>query len=658
MAPRLRTSQPAVIVAIDDASLARYGQWPWPRTTLARLLVAIADGRPAAVGIDILMSEADRLSLNRVPDLVPGLEPDLAQRLARLPGNDATLGATLARMPVVVVVAGVDRQASAGAIGPRTPFRVHGGDPQAFVRRFGSELRSVREIDGAAAGHGLVNPDSDAGVVRRLPLVAAVGDELMPTLGIEMLRVAAGVPTLSVVVGRRGLEGVGIGDLVVPTDRDGTVWIHYAPIDPARYVSAGEVLAGRADTRQFERKLVLVGVTAVGLGDRNPTPIASTMPGVEIHTQLIENIFDGTRLVRPRWAPRVEAAILVIGGVLLILLVPAMPVRRSALVGVAVVLAAIAIGFLAYARYAILLDGAVPAAGLALVFSAVLGVTLAEAEGQRRALRRQLADEREAAAKIAGELEAARRIQMGILPSVTSLSDDHRVSLYAFLESARVVGGDLYDFFRLGPDRLFFMVGDVSGKGVPGSLFMAVSKALCKSSALRRGGDLAATMGEANAEISRDNAEALFVTAWAGVLDVATGHLDYCNAGHEPAWLLGNGGSGAQRLADGGGPPLCVIDDFPYEAASHVIGAGQMICLVTDGVTEAMNAAGELYGRQRLEAVLAAVNPKATAPEVGEAIRADVARFAAGAEASDDLTILIVRWHGPGAPSPSTPSAS
>jgi serine phosphatase RsbU (regulator of sigma subunit) len=309
----------------------------------------------------------------------------------------------------------------------------------------------------------------------------------------------------------------------------------------------------------------------------------------------------------------------------------------------------LSLGFLVYRRSGVLLDVAGPGLGIALTYGAMLGVTLTVAQGQRRALRRQLEAEREAAARVAGELQAARRIQMGILPApATVLRGDDRIALYAFLEPARVVGGDLYDFFRLDGDRLFFLVGDVSGHGVAGSLFMAVSKALCKSAALRSGG-LGAMMRESNTEISRDNPEALFVTVWAGLLDARTGRLEYCNAGHEPAWLLGPGGAPTSRaLAEGSGPPLCVIDDFPYATGSYAMRPGETLCLVTDGVTEAFDAAGQPYGRARLGAVLAALPPAASAREVGEAIGGDVARFAAGAEPSDDLTVLVVRWSGSG----------
>jgi serine phosphatase RsbU (regulator of sigma subunit) len=202
-------------------------------------------------------------------------------------------------------------------------------------------------------------------------------------------------------------------------------------------------------------------------------------------------------------------------------------------------------------------------------------VTLSEAESQRIALRRLLERQREAAARIAGELEAARRIQMGSLPSPAgAFPGETRVTIYSFLEPAQEVGGDLYDFFRLDADRLVFLIGDVSGKGLPGSLFMAVSKSLYKSTALRRGGEIAHLMREANAEISRDNAEMLFVTVWAGVLDARSGVLTYCNAGHDDPWRLSRPGRGS-RPARGRRRPAAVRGGrFPLRLGDAFDGAG------------------------------------------------------------------------------------
>jgi serine phosphatase RsbU (regulator of sigma subunit) len=176
---------------------------------------------------------------------------------------------------------------------------------------------------------------------------------------------------------------------------------------------------------------------------------------------------------------------------------------------------------------------------------------------------------------------------------------------------------------------------------------MAVSKSLYKSTALRRGAAVAAMMQEANTEISRDNLEALFVTMFAAVLDVNTGVLEYCNAGHDRPYVLALAGGRPGQLVEGGGPPLCVVDDFEYTAATRQLRPGETLCLLTDGVTDARNPAGEQFGRARLEARLAALPPEAGAEKVATAIEDDVRRFVAGAEAADDLAILVVRWEGP-----------
>lgn len=642
LAPRPRLSAPVVIVEIDEASLAEHGQWPWPRTTLARLLDAIALGEPAAIGLDIIMPEADRLSPDRLATVVAGIDPDLARRLARVPANDAVLGAAVARHRVVLGMAGVD--GGGAPLTRRTATRVVGSDALRHVHVFGGALRSIDLIDAGAAGRGLLNTDPAADVVRRLPVVAAVRDVLVPSFGVDMLRVVAGEAAFTVHAGGRGIDAVQVGDVIIPTQPDGTAFVHYGRPDSSRYVSAADVLSSRADIARFERRLVLVGVTAVALGDVVATPVAARMPGVEVHAHWLESVFDGRPLVRPSWARWVEAAALIAGAATLLVALPALPAWSAALVTPLVVVAIASAGFLTYLRAGLLLDGAVPAVGVALVAAVLVLAMLAEAQRQRRALRAQVQAQREAAAKVAGELEAARRIQLGSLP--TGLAEEPRVGVYAYLEPARMVGGDLYDFFSVAADRLFFVVADVSGKGVAASLFMAVSKALCKSAALRRRGDVGAIMRDANGEISRDNQEALFVSAWAGVLNLRTGELEHVNAGHEPAWLIPPDGTPARLLEAGGGPPLCVVDAFPYEAVPYRMRPGETICLVTDGVTEAENGARRLYGRERLAAVLSGVGPGAGPKEIGEAIRSDVARFTAATPASDDLTILIIRWNG------------
>jgi len=191
-------------------------------------------------------------------------------------------------------------------------------------------------------------------------------------------------------------------------------------------------------------------------------------------------------------------------------------------------------------------------------------------------------------------------------------------------------------------------VGDVAGKGLSASLFMAVGKALYKSIAMRgREAAVDDVMRSANVEISRDNPEMFFITAVAGILDLATGVLEYCNAGHENPVVLSPARGECARLADGAGPPLCTVDGFAYESSRRQLQPGEVICVVTDGVADAQDAGGTRYGMPRLLALLARLaRPGVTAAGAVDAVCADVEAFAAGAEAADDLTVLAVRWNG------------
>jgi serine phosphatase RsbU (regulator of sigma subunit) len=240
---------------------------------------------------------------------------------------------------------------------------------------------------------------------------------------------------------------------------------------------------------------------------------------------------------------------------------------------------------------------------------------------------------------------------MGMLPPPSAdFYGDPRFSLQALIETAKSVGGDLYDFFKLDADRLFFMVGDVAGKGLPASIFMAVSKALYKSAALRSrmegGAVISEVMRAANDEIARDNPEMLFVTVFAGILDLKSGELNYCNAGHDAPYLLHAQRRAPIHLESDSGPPLCVIEGYKYHAERYRMTPGESLCLYTDGVTEAMDAGGELYGRQRLFSVLTAALAASDAVKLVNAVRDDVREFVGATERSDDLTILALRWNG------------
>ena len=656
VSPRNVASMPATIVEIDQKSLAALGQWPWPRPVLAQLIRDINRHRPAAIGIDILMPEADGLSLERLLARTGNHDATAASQLAALSASDAELARTLAEAPTVLAIAG---SGSATEMLLRVPpFVVTDTTPGSApaepvaprLPRYAGALTSLDQLDRAAVGHGLISVEPAGGVIRRIPLAASIGGTLVPALAIEMLRVAVGAPVLRLLTDGPTVLGIGVGQFVASTEEDGAARVYYSPHNSDRFISAVDVLDGKFDPRQIEQKLVLIGVTGVGMIEDKNTPLGMLMPGVEIHAQLLENLFDQTLLRRPTWASGAEALAFLLLGALLVYATPRWSARSSAALAAGCVAVLVLLGYLAFRLRRLLLDAALPGSGLALLFLVLLVLTLAEATRQRKTLERLVHQQREQNARIAGELDAAKRVQVATLPRAELLRDDHRIDLAAAMIPAREVGGDLYDFFRLDQRHLFFLVGDVAGKGLTASIFMAVSKALYKSTILRTSGaDIGELMAMANSEVSRDNPEMLFVTAFAAVLDLESGELTYCNAGHENPFVANPADATVIRIEDGGGPPLCAVDDFAYRGAECRLRAGELICLISDGVTEAVSPAGELYGGERVRQLLQRLTrPGVTAGTLVEALRADVEAFTAGADATDDITVLVLRWRGAG----------
>jgi serine phosphatase RsbU (regulator of sigma subunit)/CHASE2 domain-containing sensor protein len=656
IAPREIASTQVVVVEIDEQSLAAVGQWPWPRTRLAELIDTIAKAHPAAIGVDILMPEADPLPPERLVDRMAQMAPGLANERTRQISNDTVLARSIAASPTVLAIAGtpdttqltlrttpisLSAAEGSGAMAPDATGLAHYTDV----------LASREEIDRAATGHGLISVEPAAGVIRSIPLVAEIHGTLVPALSVEMLRIAKGRPKLKLSALGSEARRITIGDLSVPTEADGSVRVYYSPRSAQRMVSALDVLQGRVAADRLEDKLVLIGVTGIGLLEYQSTPLGERMPGVEIHAQLLENLYDQTLLNRPTWGRYLEALLFLLLGALLIFATPRWTPRNAALLAVACVVALAALGYLLFRTERILFDAAIPGISLTLLFAVLLVLTLTEANRQQRSLERLVHRQREEGARLAGELEAARRIQTASLPSTELLRDEPRIDLAAVMVPAREVGGDLYDFFYLDANRLFILAGDVAGKGLTASIFMAVSKALYKSAMLRDPrADIGDIMTSANAEISRDNPEMMFVTVFAAILHLESGELDYCNAGHDNPYLLARGGSSAIRLENGGGPPLCTVDDFAYGGARVRLGAGDLLCICTDGVTEARNLEGAMYGDARLREILLKANKaNAAASAVLAAVREDLAHFCAGAEQVDDYTVFLLRWNGGGA---------
>jgi phosphoserine phosphatase RsbU/P len=268
--------------------------------------------------------------------------------------------------------------------------------------------------------------------------------------------------------------------------------------------------------------------------------------------------------------------------------------------------------------------------------------------------KKRLRDEIDAhLARLEAELDAARRLQMAMVPhSFPAPSAEFPIDLWASMEPAREVGGDLYDFFRTEDDKLCFLVGDVSGKGMPAALFMARAKSLIRVTAdLMRspnGGSAspADIVGRVNRELCQDNSDMMFVTLFFAMFTPGTGVVEFCNAGHNSPYRLN--GKTVELVEGAKGIILGIRADAVYTSGQLSLAPGEGIYVFTDGVTEANNPSEEMFGEPRLESVLLACGGYRSA-EIVKSVAEAVRGFVGAALPFDDITMLAVRRLEPAA---------
>ncbi len=324
IAPRKPTSFPVVIVDIDEKSLAELGQWPWPRTLIARMVDRLREAGVAAVGFDVVFAERDRMSPENLESAFEGITPETMSALKKLRSNDAIFANSLARSRAVLGRAAL-AEGEPGSEKPlphNSPVALLGGDPRPYMLHYGGLVSNLPVLEKAAPGAGIftLGQERDT-VVRRVPVAMVVKDKIFPSLDTELLRIATGGQAYAIRSNAAGVDSIVVGGVRVPTDAYGRVWVHYSPPDSRRYVSAADVIAGRVPVARLRGHLAIMGTSASGLRDIKATPVG-TMPGVEVHAQLLETVLSGQYLARPNYALGEELSLTALAGLVVIILVP------------------------------------------------------------------------------------------------------------------------------------------------------------------------------------------------------------------------------------------------------------------------------------------------------------------------------------------------
>lgn len=398
-APRAYQPQPVRVIDIDEASLQRLGQWPWPRDLVARLVDRLGEMGAAAVALDIIFAEPDRFSPANLARLWQD-RPELAtlrSAIAQLPDSDAVLAESLARTPSVTAFSlsnsGRDLRPEVKA-----GFATAGDDPLQFVSRFAGAVTALPTLEAAATGNGAANYIAEAdNVVRRAPLLMAFDDQLYPSLAAEALRVAQGASTYVIKSSgasqeesfgeSTGIAKVRIGDAIVPTDAEGRLLLHDTGHVADRFIPAWRVLAADFSADEVAGMIVIVGSTAEALKDLRTTPLAPVMPGVEIHAMVIEQILAQDFLQRPDWIQGAETIGFALIGLALMVVMRFAGALWSLAAAVSMGAGIILGCWYAFTRLGYLIDPLLPCLVVLLVYLSGSLVAYLRSEHERRFIR-------------------------------------------------------------------------------------------------------------------------------------------------------------------------------------------------------------------------------------------------------------------------------
>lgn len=596
--PLKKNDSNVIIIDIDEKSLSKFGQFPWNRSIFAKIIENVDTSNPKAIGFDVFFSEKDKQSPEEIIKSYNILANDVINYLVNIKGHDERFRQQLENSKSVLAVLGsnvsshgsYDRKAKAR-------FLSKGGDPNQFTYNYPYSIGSLEKLEKSAKGLGSISfLDQTDGIIRSLPLIVRFNKKIYPTMGLEMVRVGENQKNLYVELDQVGVKRISVRPHKVLTDPNGILWIRYKESQKQQYISASSVFEGKFDKSRFENKFVLIGASAQGLFDLVKTPLGVTIPGVEVHANVIENILDQTYLIRNPNIYVFELLFSIILVCITFLLSQKIKPKYSLSIFFISLIIIIMIGFSFFIFRSQLIDISYPIFMLLVTF--LTGLYFRFIEENKIALENLKKE-----AKLLKERELAGDVQKSLFPDISKYEN----FIYARNIPARDVSGDYFDVISVGKDEYYFTLADVSGKGVKAGMYMAKA-----SSTFRTLSNLSYPLEKVvylvNNEIVEAKFKGMFVTAVFGKINVKTGDVTFINAGHESIMVVDSDKN--FEFIKSELPPIGIIKYFAESMVkSKTMNLNDKTFVVyTDGVTEGYLKNGQELGAEGVERIVKNLN--------------------------------------------------
>ena len=617
-----------VIIDIDEKSLGQFGQFPWNRSVFANILDQLNTSNPKAIGFDIFFTEKDKQSPDEIIKSYNLVPADVSE-LQNLKGPDDLFAEKLKQSKSVIAVLGsnvpslanYDRKAKAR-------FLSKGGKPEEFTYSYPHSIGSLEKLEKNVQGLGSISfLDQLDGIIRSLPLIVQFNKKIYPTMGLEMVRVGSKQKNIYIELNEVGIQRISARPHKIDSDPNGIIWIKYKKSQKKQYISAADVYQGNFEKSFFENKYILIGASAQGLFDLVKTPLGATIPGVEVHANVIENILDQSYLVRNPNTYIFELLFSIVIALLTFVLSQKIKPKYSLSIFFGNILGIIIIGFSIYKFRSELVDISYPIFMVAITF--LTGLYFRFIEENKMALANLQKE-----AKLLKERELAAGVQKSLFPDISKFEN----FIFAKNVPARDVSGDYFDVVRSTPEEYFFTLADVSGKGVKAGMYMAKASSIFRTLTNLKF-PLEKVVFGVNNELVEAKFKGMFVTAVFGKLNIKTGELVFINAGHESILTFDAGKNYEYIKSDM--PPIGIVKYFTESMVkSNTINLKDKTFVVyTDGVTEGYMKNGEELGAEGVQKIINEMS-QVTPKSIVEAIEKQLNW---GAEKlRDDITCMAI----------------
>ena len=617
-----------IIIDIDEKSLGKFGQFPWSRSVFAKIIENVKVSEPKAIGFDIFFSEKDKQSPDEIIKAYNLIPTDVSE-LQNIKGHDEIFREQLENSKSVIAVLGSsvpshgthDRSAKAR-------FLSKGGDPKNFTYAYPYSIGSLEKLEKSAKGLGSISfLDQTDGIIRSLPLLVRFENKLYPTMGLEMIRVGSNQKNIYIEMNEIGINRISSRPHKIYSDPNGIVWIRYKKSLKSQYISASSVFDGKFDSARFKNKYVLIGASAQGLFDLVKTPLGVTIPGVEVHGNVIENILDQSYLVRNPNTYLFELLFSILVAVITFFLSQKIKPKYSLSIFFGSLVTVIVIGFSVFLFRSELVDISYPIFMLTVTF--LTGLYFRFVEENRIALANLQKE-----AKLLKERELAGGVQKSLFPDISRFEN----FIYAKNVPARDVSGDYYDVVKVGKSEYFFTLADVSGKGIKAGMYMAKASSIFRTLS-NLSYPLEKVVFGVNNELVEAKFKGMFVTAVFGKINIETGEVNFVNAGHESIMVFDTNKN--FEFIKSEMPPIGIIKYFTESMVkSKTINLKEKTFVVyTDGVTEGYLKNGQELGAEGVQKIvtnLDTVTPKNLVDSIAKELDWGAEKL------RDDITCLAI----------------